>query len=86
LQFAKQDCGSCETIFYSAFCHQMAAADSWRVYNLQYTKYNTEYRYTVYNIQVTGIRNTECVNALRRCVCTIIRTHYTSGTSTYEST
>jgi hypothetical protein len=65
----QQDCGSCETIFYSAFLHQMAAADSWRVYNLQYKIQhriqNTEYRYTVYintytvyRLWVTGIRNT----------------------------
>jgi len=66
----QQDCGSCETIFYSAFRHQMAAADSWRVYTLQY---NTEYRYTVYintytvyRLQVYVIRNTYTVYAFRR--------------------
>jgi hypothetical protein len=55
----QQDCGSCETIFYSAFRNQLAAADSWRVYNLQYKiQYriqNTEYRIQNTGIQYTGI-------------------------------
>jgi hypothetical protein len=79
----QQDCGSCETIFYSAFCHQMKAADSWRVYNLQYkiqhriqvysihVYINT---YTVYRLQVYVIRNTYTVYAFRR-YGRIVRTH-----------
>jgi hypothetical protein len=47
----QQDCGSCETIFYSAFRHQMKAADSWRVYNLQY-KIQHRILVQVYSIHV----------------------------------
>jgi hypothetical protein len=73
----QQDCGSCGTIFYSAFRHQMAAADSWRVYNLQYKIQHRIQVYSIhkyiYSIQVTGyrlqvyvIRNTYTVYAFRR--------------------
>ena len=90
----QQDCGSCEKIFYSAFRHQMAAADSWRVYTLQY---NTEYRYTVYintytvyRLQVTGYRLQVYVihNSYTPFGATdVLYVHIdTSGTSTYEST